>query len=162
MEILVNQQYGAGTGDSYRFGGSLAVDGSITSGGTATLAPVTSRVVTGDVPVTAGNIATNVSTLGGVALAGATILGVVVRNVTALTAAGGTSYSVGDSATATKWGTTLPFTIDATTTSANFLAGTGATVAAATPIVLTLNAGTWTAGTVRVQAQILTIGAAPK
>lgn len=160
-EIVLNKQYNAGDRSDLRCLGAFTAEGGVSSGGGGTLASVSTRTLTQDVAVTGATVA--ITSLGGVALAGSTINGVIVRNVTAIVCATATNYAVGDTGTAAKWASAVPLTIDATSTGSDFAVATVPSKAHATnPIVLTATGGTFTSGTVRVQASVTTYGAPPK
>lgn len=84
--------------------------------------------------------------------AGSLVLGVTARVTTAITSGVATSWSLGTVATPTLWGTTLAFTLGTTVTGTNYVLFTAPIMyPTATNIIATANAGTFSAGVVRVQ-----------
>ncbi|KKN49968.1 hypothetical protein LCGC14_0637690 [marine sediment metagenome] len=81
--------------------------------------------------------------------AGALVLGITIRNTTAVSGAGLGSYAIGDGTDADAWGTGIALGVDTTTTGADFTLSSPAHYAAAANLVFTGNAGQFDAGVIR-------------
>lgn len=89
--------------------------------------------------------------------AGAFVLGVTARVITAIT--GASAFTIGDGSDADKWGAGIALTAGTTTTGAAFTAGPSH-YAAATSVVLTATTSSFTAGKVRVTVHYIDFTAA--
>ena len=81
---------------------------------------------------------------------GATVYGVVVKVITAIT--GASAFTIGDGTDVDKWGTGVALTAGTTTTSAGFTAGSPTWYGSATECVLTATTSNFTAGAVEITA----------
>jgi hypothetical protein len=159
MEIKADNLQGIGAVNAREFDGaarfkSVVQLGDLNAGGA--IMEFGQRVV--DVVITA-----NSSTVTAAAIKdGEWILGVTVRNLTALTGTTIASYSVGDGTTAGLWGAGVVIASGTTTTSASFASAAPIFYTADTNVVLTPNAGDFDTGTVRVVATYFKMGAPAK
>jgi hypothetical protein len=91
--------------------------------------------------------------------AGSLVVGVTIHPTTAITSGdGATTYTVGDGTVANRWGTGIAFAADVTL--ANAVTLTPAIYPAATSVILTATAGTFSGGVVRVTVHYITLAAA--
>jgi hypothetical protein len=81
--------------------------------------------------------------------AGCVVLGFALRVTTLITAETGVSFSIGDGSDVDKWGTGIAFAANTTVIATGWVAGAPTHYASAANLVLTPNAGTFSAGAVR-------------
>lgn len=157
-KVILNQQYNAGTGDSYRLDGALEVQGIATFGDPNVDGLLSMKIVTGTSAAFSGDPVT----ISSVFPAGSFVIGATIYVSTAITASAGTTMVIGDGTDVDRWGTGIAFTAGTATTSASWTAGPAFTATALGIVFDAASSGSFTAGVVRYTAYYYTFGAPPK
>lgn len=150
-------------GDAATMDSTLQVDGTTSLDGIVTITAnvaqdtsdgaLTTQATTSD--VTLADLSSSATLSEGIP-AGSIVLGVTIRVTTLITGDSGVSLSIGDGTDADRWGTGIAFAAGTTTDGTDFTITSVPIYAAATDIVLTPNAGAFTAGAVTITVHYFT------
>lgn len=160
-EKILNRLYSVDDASDLRAMGALAVQGGLTLGNPNTGGYL--QILRKDIAPTTVTASSLTTTWTGAYPAGSLVLGVTARVTTAITAATGVSWKLGDAGDGARWGTGLAFTAQTKVESVDWKAALSPVVyKTAGDLVAELNAGTFTTGAIAVSIFYVLMSAPPK